>query len=227
MKFVIFDIDGTLTNTVNVEGKCFMKAFEQTFKISIWNQKWENFKNVTDWGITEEIILNKLGRTPDKAEYDLIISNFIWNLREERRKDQSQFREVKGAKKMFDTLRFTKNVALGIATGSWEQSAQLKLESIGLDIEDISFSNSDYFKSREDITRDVIRQLKSKTQKIPDQIIYFGDGVWDYKTCQKLGIKFIGLDTEGNGKLLKIGAKKVFRDYSNVEQILNELKTKT
>lgn len=38
MKFMIFDIDGTLSNTKKVDGKCFMSAFEKTFGLQIWNQ---------------------------------------------------------------------------------------------------------------------------------------------------------------------------------------------
>ncbi|MGB0840605.1 MAG: hypothetical protein ACPGXL_10715, partial [Chitinophagales bacterium] len=56
MKFVIFDIDGTLADTKTVEDKCFIAAFYQTFGIDLSHQKWEDLKNVTDWGITEEII---------------------------------------------------------------------------------------------------------------------------------------------------------------------------
>ncbi len=88
MKFVIFDIDGTLTNTKKVEDKCFMKAFEQTFEIDIWSQKWENLQNVTDWGITEEIVQREWNRIPRKDEYELMISNFVTNLKAERARDK-------------------------------------------------------------------------------------------------------------------------------------------
>ncbi len=50
MRYVIFDIDGTLTDTKAVDDKCFIKAFDQTFGIDISNQKWEDLQHVTDWG---------------------------------------------------------------------------------------------------------------------------------------------------------------------------------
>ena len=224
MKFVIFDIDGTLTNTKQVDDKCFMEAFEQTFKIEIWNQKWENLKNVTDWGITEEIVQREWGRRPKNDEYELMISNFISNLEAEMVNDKLQFNEVAGARDLFIELKGHKEFNLGIATGAWEKSAKLKLETIGIDVDGICFSNSNYYKSREAITKDVVNQLTTKTQKLPDQIIYFGDGEWDYKTCQLLGMEFLGIDIEGDGKLRKLGAKTVYRDYTNRDQILNELK---
>ena len=224
MKYVIFDIDGTLADTKKVEDRCFMHAFEQTFNIDITNQKWEHFTDVTDWGITEEIIEREFGRKPHPAEYELMISNFVGKLQEEKTRDQSQFSEVNGAKDFFNELRGIENYKLGVATGSWEQSANMKLDSIRIDMDGICFSNSDYHKSREAITRDVISQLQMKTQAVPEQIIYFGDGEWDFKTCQNLGIRFIGIDIEGDGKLDKLGAQTVFRDYRNKEAILSELK---
>ncbi len=226
MKFVIFDIDGTLTNTKKVEDKCFMKAFEHTFGINIWNQKWESLKNVTDWGITEEVIQREWNRKPKKDEYELMITNFIANLKAERIKDKLQFSEIPKAKDFFYQLKEMEEFELGIATGSWEESAKLKLDSIEIKLDKICFSNSDYHKSREAITKDVIEQLTRKNQKAPEQVIYFGDGEWDYKTCQNLGIDFIGIDIENDGKLSRLGAKTVFQDYTNSKQIMNELKRK-
>ena len=224
MKFVIFDIDGTLTDTKKVEDKCFMKAFEQTFEIDIWNQKWENLKNVTDWGITEEIVQREWKRKPRRNEYELMISNFVANLRTERKKDKFQFSEVEGAKDFFNELKESEEFKLGIATGSWEKSAKLKLETIGIGLDEICFSHSDYHKSRESITKDVIEQLTRKNKKIPEQIIYFGDGEWDFKTCQNLGIEFIGIDIENDGRLTDLGANIVFSNYLNKEQIMDKLK---
>jgi len=226
VKYIIFDIDGTLTSTKKVDDKCFIKAFQQTFNLYIGNLKWEDLKHVTDWGITEEIIQKEIGRAPDKNEYELMRSNFFSILSEERKKDPSQFDEVSGAKYFFNTIRKTANFKLGIATGSWGQSAKIKLDAIGIDLEGICFSNSDYHKSREAITQDVIDQLNTTTQKSAKQIIYFGDGVWDFKTCKKLGIRFIGIDVEGNGKLSQLGAKTVFQNYNNIEEILYELNIK-
>ncbi len=224
MKYVIFDIDGTLTHTKKVDDKCFMKAFEQTFGIDIWQQEWSVLKHVTDWGITEEIIQREWGRVPTKEEYESMISHFVANLKAESVKDGLQFNEIPGASSFFNSLKKMEEFKLGIATGSWEQSARLKLGIIGVGLEGICFSNSDDHRSREDITKDVIAQLSRKYQFPPKQIVYFGDGAWDYKTCKNLGIKFIGIDVENDGKLRELGAETIFKDFTNSEQILKELK---
>jgi HAD superfamily hydrolase (TIGR01549 family) len=220
MKYIIFDIDGTLANTKKVDDKCFIEAFQQTFAINIQHQKWENLKHVTDWGITEEIIQREKGRVPHEAEYAAFTANLVKRLQQEKERDNKQFSEVKGAKDFFQDLLAFENYAVGIATGAFEQSAKIKLDAIGIDPTLVSFSNSDHHKSREAITQDVIQQLHRRTQKEPEQIIYFGDGEWDFKTCLNLGIRFIGIDVDGDGKLERLGAKWVFRDYRERDMIL-------
>ena len=224
MKFVIFDIDGTLANTKTVDDQCFIKSFMDTFEIDITNEKWEELQNVTDWGLTEEILIREVKRNPTNDDYRLMKTNMLSNLANEKIRDQSQFNEVLGARNFFYELKEMKEFELGIATGAWEQSAKFKLDSIGIELNSICFSNSDHHKRREDITKDVIHQLKNRTNTSPDQIIYFGDGVWDYKTCKNLGIDFIGIDVEHNGKLEKLGASVVFQDYSDKHLIMNELR---
>jgi len=223
MKFVIFDIDGTLANTKKVDDKSFIEAFQQTFNIDISNQIWEDIKNVTEWGITEEIIESKLGRKPTSKEYKVMISNVVTLLKKEKQNDHKQFNDVRGAKDFFTELLLRSDLGVGIATGAWEESAKIKLEAINIGLDGICFSNSDHHISREAITTDVIDQLKKKHGLIPTEIIYFGDGAWDYKTCKNLGIRFIGIDIESDGKLIALGAKTVFKDFSNKEHILEEI----
>lgn len=225
MKFVIFDIDGTLINTKQVEDKSFIKAFYQTFQIDIKNQKWENLKNVTDWGITEEIIENHLNRKPSPEEYHSMKNNFLSILEENYNLDFKLFSEIPEATNFFHDLKRMNKLAVGIATGGWEKTAKMKLGKIGIDLNDICISTSDDHITREAITTEVITQLKTKHQVNPEKIIYFGDGEWDFKTCKNLGISFIGIDVENNGKLKKLGTKLVFPNYLNKTQILQAIQS--
>ena len=65
---------------------------------------------------------------------------------------------------------------IGIATGSWEKPALLKLKAVGIDIDGVSFSNSNFNKSREVIVQNVIDLMSLKTNEKPEKIIYIGDG---------------------------------------------------
>ena len=51
--------------------------------------------------------------------------------------------------------------------------------------DDYPFGNCDNFVSREDMVQDAIRQAKAQYMKEEfSEIVYFGDGVWDYKTAR-------------------------------------------
>ncbi len=222
-KLVIFDIDGTLTNTKTVEDKCFIQAFEQIFDFDISAYKWEDLQNVTDWGIIEEIIQKTQQREATAREYASMQQHFFELLRIECARDKQQFQEVAGAKHFFDKLRISDQFAIGIATGSWSQSARIKLQAICIDPKGIPFSNSDFFKSRARITQHAIEQAETKHQTKFKDIIYFGDGAWDFKTCKELGIRFIGIDVAQDGKLKALGADIVFEDFRDIAAILSVL----
>lgn len=225
MKLIIFDIDGTLTDTKNVDDKCFIKTFEKVFGIDIKNQDWNELQNVTDWGITEEIIQKEFNRLPTEKEYEQMIDEFVGFLKFEKATDISQFKAVKNATDFFNYIKNESNYKIGIATGGWEKSAKLKLETIGINLNGVALSNSNKYKSREDITKDVIYQLDGKSDKM-NEVIYFGDGEWDFRTCQKLGIRFIGIDITNNGNLSKLDADFVFENFEEREMIIKKIETK-
>jgi len=223
MTGIIFDIDGTLTNTTKVDDKCFIQAFKIVFGIDISNQDWSELKNVTDWGITEEIILKNWNRIPTEIEYEKMIAEFLTQLQSELNANQKQFQEIKGALNFIQYLKEKSNLAIGIATGGWEKSANLKLKSIGIDSAEFVISNSNHFKTREGILSKTIRNLKENWNNKIDRIIYFGDGTWDFLTCEKLNIEFIGIDNSKNNKLKEIGAKTIFNDFEQYELIYKKL----
>jgi len=223
LKFIIFDIDGTLTDTTTIDDKCYINSFETLFETSIRKVNWSDLKNVTDWGIAEELVRIKLNREISNEELSKLKNLFVENLKMELELDESQFSEISGAGIFFKSLSINSNYQLGIATGGWEQSANLKLAAIGIDPNKTSYSNSSYFKSRELITEDVIKKIKRNTNKTPNEIIYFGDGEWDYLTCQKLGIRFIGIDVRKNGKLKKLGVSEIYNNFNNSEIIMKSI----
>ncbi len=220
MKLLIFDIDGTLADTKKVDDQCFIQAFETCFDIDLSQQRWELLQNVTDWGITEEIILTNWNRLPNAVEYQKMKQLLVQKLKAAKESTPSLFQEVKGASSFFNHLKAQPNYAIGIGTGAWEESALVKLDAIGIDPSDIPFSNSNYFKTRAQITQHAIEQAKEKHNTNFEKIIYFGDGEWDFKTCKQLGIPFIGIDILNDGKLKKLGAKTVFQNFEAMEDLL-------
>jgi len=223
LKYIIFDIDGTLTNTTKVDDECYIDAFEALFTTSIKDVKWNQLSNVTDWGITEELILSKLKRKSSSEEILSLKKLFLKNLSDEYVSDKTQFKEIKGASSFYKSLLNNNKLKIGIATGGWEETANFKLKVIGINPKNVSYCNSNQFKTREEITLDVIKQLNSNSDIEPEEIIYFGDGEWDYKTCQKLNVRFIGIDSQNNGKLRNKGALEVYNNFQRSEMILKSI----
>lgn len=224
MKYIIFDIDGTLTNTKIVDDLCYIKALKTLFEIDLGNEGiWDNLKNATDWGITEETFFNHFNRLPTADEFQELKELFLDELFHESQKNPQSFGEISGAKAFFYLVNSKEDFRVGIATGSWKKSGEIKLNSIGINPNDFAYSNSDKFISREEILLDVIQQLDEKFQEKPEKIVYFGDGIWDYKTCKNLGIPLIGIDVLNDRKLKNLGVDFVFNDFLSPDRVFEAI----
>jgi len=60
----IFDIDGTLTESVAVDEVCFVQAFRDVLGIERINTNWLDYNFQTDSGLALEICRNHLGHDP-------------------------------------------------------------------------------------------------------------------------------------------------------------------
>lgn len=104
---------------------------------------------------------------------------------------------------------------VAIATGAWRESAKLKLQKANLQIEGIPFASANDALSREDIVKKAIIKAKNIYQVEEFQkVVFVGDGVWDVKVAYQLSIAFIGI---GDNNLTNVGATKVIKDFTNLE----------
>lgn len=63
MRLLVFDFDGTLAATDEVDTKCFIEAFADAGFDEI-DADWGNYEHTTDAGIAAEIFAAALGRLP-------------------------------------------------------------------------------------------------------------------------------------------------------------------
>ena len=224
MKLIIFDIDGTILDSVNADDKCFIQTFKDLYQIDLTNADWNDFTNVTDTGLTNEIFQKWFNREPKKEEIENIKSYFKNLLKDHNQ----QFIEIK---KSLSFIKLTSNKSdfeIGFATGGWKETAELKCNSVGLNLNYYIFKSSNDHYNRGKIIEFVIKEaLENHNIKEFESITYFGDGLWDFKTTQTLGIDFIGVDFKNNRRLINIGAEKVIEDYTEPEKILNWINEKT
>ena len=65
MHLVMFDIDGTLIESYDIDEQCFLAAIDEVLGIQI-DSRWERYPHVTDAGILDEI-LSQPSFLPDRA----------------------------------------------------------------------------------------------------------------------------------------------------------------
>lgn len=211
MKLVIFDIDGTILDSVNTDDLCFIQTFKDLYQIDLTNIDWNEFKNVTDTGLTIEIFEKWFKRTPTKSDIETT-KTYFYNLLSQR---TSEFTEIDGALSFIKSLSKKTDFEIGFATGGWKETAELKCNSIGLDLNEFIFKSSNNHFNRAKIIELVIHEAISKNNLDEfESIVYFGDGLWDLKTTQELGIDFIGVDFKENQKLLNVGVEHVIKDFT-------------
>lgn len=219
MKLVIFDLDGTLMNTAAIDTKCFIDTFKTLYDVEVTNSDWSTYEHVTDTYLTNEILSKAWGRMPTKTELMKFREVFAFKLKAASQTNPEAFTEVDGASEFIDSLK-KENIAIGFVTGSWLSLAAYKLRQIGFYIKKYPFSTADYHYNRSEILRNTIEWAKEYyDQPNFESVTYFGDGPWDYKTSKELGIKFVGVATNKETDLKKLGAKITIKNYNEIEQL--------
>ena len=217
MKLILFDIDGTILDSVKTDDLCYIKTFWDLFSWDLSNIDWNNFKNVTDSGITQELFFSKYERAPTGHEIESIISYYGQQL-----EFHSEFiKEIDCALSFLEHLDALPDIAVGFATGGWRETAVIKCKSIGFKLEEHPFvSSSDHFERASIIDLAIKDALvRSKVESF-DSITYFGDGLWDLRATKEMGIDFIGVDHHSDEKLRNAGVKRIISDYKKQDEIL-------
>ncbi|OGT41182.1 MAG: hypothetical protein A3F42_03575 [Gammaproteobacteria bacterium RIFCSPHIGHO2_12_FULL_37_34] len=197
-KLIIFDIDGTLTNTNHVDSVFFEKAILDVLPISSINTEWHNYRYSTDTGILTEIVQSKLDRNPTLNEIDSIKNRFVSYLENAFSENQSNCIPINGSQTIFEKISQL-GWDIGIATGGWEKSALLKLKTANIPHQTIPIAHSDDHVERENIISIAISRAQECYKKLSySKIIYVGDRLWDKVAANNLKIDFIGVgDTLG------------------------------
>ena len=227
MKLALFDIDGTLTETNQIDDQCFVKAFAESHQITDVETDWTKYNHVTDSGLVAEIFEKKTKRPPNEKDIAAFKHCFVANLNKAAEKNAELFVEVRNAKTMLEKLKLEKDWAIALATGSFYNSAKIKLKMAKISIKDFPIATADDAVSREEILQTAIKKsLDFYKQSGFEKIVSIGDGVWDVRTAKNLNLDFVGIAGGDRAKRLRWeGAKFIiedFRDYENFIERLNK-----
>lgn len=204
---VIFDIDGTLCDTHDVESRCYVQAVETVTGRLLATVDWSDYPEVTSAAIARGFLAHLGIPNLDAAEAELI-KEFVACLQIEARNHPESFRPIAGAPEMLAELRTRPEYQIAIATGCWTASAQFKLQQAGFDITGIPFASCSDTPRR----KDIITLAARRAGRDVKEAVYVGDGPWDLEATRALGIPFIGIGSR-HSRLRELGADCVFPTY--------------
>ncbi len=214
---VIFDIDGTLLNSNRIDSRCFAETYVSIYNTALPSIDWREYPHVTDHTIFTTVFEKQFGRKPGEEEVGRFKDAFVVLMRQKRQLQPVAFEPVPGARAVIPYLRSKQQYEVGIATGSWEAPAQVKLAHVGIDPAPLYDSYADGQPTREAIVQAAIDKAKQSTGNI-GRVVYVGDAIWDVETTRNMSLPFIGLRLKGDFSVLTDqGVRHVLKDYENLD----------
>ena len=222
MHLVMFDIDGTLTETVKVDEECFVRSLTEVCGFTDIETDWSRYQHTTDSGIFVEIHEARTGRPPSAAEVSHFRLHFVDLL--VQASSESAFAPIQGASRLLSGLACSAEHRVSLSTGGWRDSARLKMASAGMCFDDCPAASADDAHDRESLMRFSMQRAVERYGAQFVSTVYVGDGIWDARACHALGIPFIGIGSgERAARLSSEGAVRVFQDYSDADLFVESL----
>lgn len=190
MKAIVFDVDGTLIESMAMDSELYFSSISAVLGPVEFRAKLNDYDHVTDSGIIAQLMNdNKLPHEP--GVIDSIQTLFLEGLIEHIQ-TVGPFPKIHGATQIIDRLRLSTDYCVAIATGCWRESALLKLESSGFNIDGIPIVSCDDSPSRTEIMSLALARLGDEFESVT----YFGDADWDRRACQTLGWDFVAVGAD-------------------------------
>ena len=215
-KLVIFDVDNTLTYTGEADRDCFLGVMASLFNFKNIETDFSKYKHVVAVSIIAECFKTNIGRAPKKKEIEDQRDTFVAALMKKAEAEPEGFSEVPGASAMMTELLKKEEYAVAIATGSFSGAAAFKLDFAKIPFDRAVIASSDECLTREELIDSAVTKAKTKyNMKNFSSIISVGDGLWDLKTAENIGLPFIGV---GNKAILeKNGVEMWVPDFEDRE----------
>jgi phosphoglycolate phosphatase-like HAD superfamily hydrolase len=222
MHLLIFDIDGTLTETMKIDEECFVRSLKDVFGFDDIDTDWSHYPHTTDSGIFHDVFTTRIGQSPTAQEVSRFRQHFVQLLA--AASSESPFAPVAGADRLLTRLAQGDSYRVSLATGGWRDSARLKMASAGMCFDDHPAASADDALDRESIMMLSKQRAAERYGASFTFTMYVGDGVWDARACRGAGIPFIGIGTGSRATRLSAeGAVCVFPDFSDADTFLKSV----
>src|ERR1700757_4600557 len=124
MYLVMFDIDGTLTETMKVDEECFVRSFKDVFGFVDIDIDWSHYPHTTDSGIFHDVFTSRTDRSPTAREVSQFRHHFIQLLA--AASSQSPFAPIAGAERLLSRLAQGGSPRVSPGPGGWRDFARLQ-----------------------------------------------------------------------------------------------------
>ena len=216
MRALIFDLDGTLVDTVYAHVFAWQRALLD-FGSPI--DGWRIHRRIgMSGGLFVRAVNREIGRELSDDEADSL-----------QRRHGEIFREIlperrplPGAIDLLVALRAA-GIVHGIATSGRRPEINLSLEALGVPEDTIVVERGDVLRAKPE--PDLFLACKERLGVEVGDCYVVGDAVWDLLAARRAGMLSVGLQTGGYGEdeLRAAGAFRVYRDAADLHESLDEL----
>jgi HAD superfamily hydrolase (TIGR01509 family) len=216
MPALIFDLDGTLVDTVYAHVFAWQRGLaEAGMPIDGWRI---HRRMGMSGGLFARAVAREVGRPLDDAEVEAVQQRHGELFREllpERR-------PLPGAVELLAELR-ERGILHGIATSGRRPEIDASLEALGVGPETTVVERGDVLRAKPepDLFLECARRLGAE----PDDCYVVGDAVWDLLAARRAKMLSVGVLSGGYGEeeLASAGAFRVYRDVKDLHGALEEI----
>lgn len=210
IKFVIFDFDGTIADTLPYS---FGKSLELLRKEKI---------DAPEKQIIKKIRSNNYIELMKEFKLSWLKIPFILRIIKQTQKDLyfyiDKIRIFPGVKSLFKKIK-NKGYQIGILSSNMQKNVEKFLRVKKLNFFDIVYCESNILGKDK-----TIKKMMRKYHLKPEEIIYVGDEIRDVEACHKVGIKMIGVSwgLHTMEALKKNGADYLAKKPGEIFKIINK-----
>ena len=216
MQALIFDLDGTLVDTVYAHVFAWQRAL---LELGIPVDGWRIHRRIgMSGGLFTRAVAREIGRDLSADEAEAL-----------QRRHGEVFREIlperrplPGAIELLASLR-RGGITHGIATSGRRPEIDKSLEVLGIPAETVVVERGDVLRAKPE--PDLFLACQERLGVAVQDCYVVGDAVWDLLAARRAGMLSVGLLTGGYGEdeLRAAGAFRVYRDAEELHESLDEL----
>jgi HAD superfamily hydrolase (TIGR01509 family) len=216
MPALIFDLDGTLVDTVYAHVFAWQRAFAE---IGRPIDGWKIHRRIgMSGGLFARAAAREIGQPLDGEEVESV-----------QRRHGELFRELEpdrrplpGAVELLAELR-AGGIVHGIATSGRRPQIDASIEALGITKDTVVVERGDVLRAKPE--PDLFLECADRLRVQPGECYVVGDAVWDLLAARRAGMLSVGLLSGGYGydELIRAGAFRVYDDPEELRRSLDEL----